>query len=382
MTNGGYPLVMSPTPDEFDEGLRTLNLGSRYRVAASAPFRSLYATVEPLARAMRDQLVNEIGASKRVPEILSGVNDDSSFNAIAAPLPGGRYIIAVNYGALILVHDLVHRLFCLPEFFSWVGDPSKEDRARQFHPTSDNAQTYMRMFISDPRSVTPRDPRRKQAAVFLIPFAVMFLVAHEFGHIVGGHLDWLKAQSSQMSISEVLGIQGDPRAGLFLQALEMDADGFAMYYTLIRALAMAESSHENSPTPFQGIITTPLQALEVVLACALVMIGTFFRPPGPPDKWRSYSHPPSGIRHGMNLWGADRALQQLGLEDLRSATTANLGWLSNIGSFTLRHLVRRLGNTDRPDDLRLEFGPPGQQHLLEILNAWGSIQDAVAALAY
>jgi hypothetical protein len=283
---------------------------------------------------------------------------------------------------LILVHDLVHRLFCLPEFFPWVGDPSKEDRTRQFHATSDDAQTYMRTFVSDPRSAVPRDSQRKQAAVFLIPLAVMFLVAHEFRHIIGGHLDWLKARSGQMGISEVLGIQGDPSAGLFLQALEMDADGFAMYYTLMRALEMAERPQENLPTSIQGIITTPLQALEAVLACALVMIGTFFRPPGLPETWRSYSHPPSGIRHGMNIWGADRALRQLGREDLRSATLADREWVSQFGSFTLRHLVQRLGNTDRQDELRLEFGPRGQQHLLEVLNAWGSIQDAIAASAY
>jgi hypothetical protein len=236
--------------------------------------------------------------------------------------------------------------------------------------------------ISDPRSAIPRDPQRKQAAAFLIPLAVIFLVAHEFRHIIGGHLDWLKARSGQMGISEVLGIQRDPSAGLFLQALEMDADGYAMYYTLIRALEMAERRQENLPTCLQGIITTPLQALEAVLACALVMIGTFFRPPGPPEEWRSYSHPPSGIRHGMNIWGADRALRQLGREDLRSATIANREWLSQFGSFTLRHLVQRLGNTDRQDELRLEFGPRGQQHLLEVLNAWGSIQDAIAASAY
>lgn len=303
---------MYPTADRFDEGLRILNLGSRYRAAASDAFKSLFATVEPVAGEMRDQLVNEVGASKCIPEIFSGVNDDSAFNAFAAPLPGGQYIIAVNYGALILVHDLVHRLFCLPEFFPWVGDPSREDRTRRFHPTSDDAQNYMRTFISDPRSAIPKDPLRRQAAVFLIPLAVMFLVAHEFRHIVGGHLGWLKTQCGQTSISEVLGMQRDPSAGLFRQALEMDADGFAIYYTLMRALRMAEGPPEKLSTALQGIIATPLQALHAVLACALVMIGTLFRPPGPPEEWRSYSHPPSGIRHGMNIWGAERALRQLG----------------------------------------------------------------------
>src|SRR5580700_4012158 len=58
-----------------------------------------------------------------------------------------------------------------------------------------------------------RDLRRRQAAVFLIPLAVMFLVAHEFQHIIGGHLDWLEAWSGEMSISEVLGIRRDPKNG-------------------------------------------------------------------------------------------------------------------------------------------------------------------------
>jgi hypothetical protein len=147
---------------------------------------------------------------------------------------------------------------------------------------------------------------------------VMFPVAHEFRHIIGGHLDWLKSWSGHMSISEVLGTRSDPKNGLLLQTLEMDADGFAMYYTLMRALEIAERPQEKCPHYYQGIITTPLQALHAVLACALVMIGTFFRPPGSPEEWRSYSHPPSGIRHGMIMWGADRALRQLGREDLRA----------------------------------------------------------------
>ena len=107
----GTGTATSPTTDEFDEGLRTLGVGSRYREGSPGAFRCLYATVELAARQMRDQLVGEVGASKRVPEILAGVNDSSAFNAFAAQLSGRRYMIAVNYGTLILIHDLVHRLF-------------------------------------------------------------------------------------------------------------------------------------------------------------------------------------------------------------------------------------------------------------------------------
>jgi hypothetical protein len=367
--------------DKFDEGLRALNLGSRYSVSTHNPFGWLFELVEPLAREIRDQVIREVGPSQRVPEILAGVNDDSAFNAIAVPSPRGGYMIAVNYGALILVHDLVHRLFCLPEFFPWVGDPSKEDRNRQFHPTCDDALVYMRTVIADPRGAKPRDRRREQAAVALIPLAVMFLVAHEFRHIIGGHLDWLKTRYGQISISEILGMASDPHDGLALQALEMDADGFAMYYILMRALAIANRPEEDVSPSFRGIITTPLQALQAALACALVMIGTFFRPPGPSEEWRTYSHPPSGVRHGLNILGADRALQSLGQADLRAATTANQEWLALTARFTLRQLAQRLGNTDRQEGLRQELGPRGQQHLMEIFQSWGCIRNEVLACA-
>jgi hypothetical protein len=75
--------------DRFDEGLRTLNLGSRYPGSTSGSIAWVFGLVEPLAREVRDQVVREAGASRRVPEILAGVNNDSAFNAIAVPSPNG-----------------------------------------------------------------------------------------------------------------------------------------------------------------------------------------------------------------------------------------------------------------------------------------------------
>ena len=225
---------MSIPVDTFDEGLRKLKLGRRFYPDAPKAFGGLFSLVEPHADVLRDRLAEELGPSKFIPEILTGVNDDSTFNAVAVRLCATQYIISVNYGTLILIHDLTHRLFCLPEFFPWVGDPSKEDMQRQFHPTSANAQTYMRIFLSDPRPVIPRDPQRQRAAQSLIHFVVMFLVAHEFRHIMGGHLAWLGSRSDRQSIAECP--QADSSEGLTFQALEMDADSFAMYYTLLQAL--------------------------------------------------------------------------------------------------------------------------------------------------
>ena len=48
----------------------------------------------------------------------------------------------------------------------------------------------------------------------------------------------------------------------------------------------------------------------------------------------------------------------------------------------VRHLTQRLGNSDRQSELLMQFGPRGQQHLLEILKVWGEIRPAVASHAY
>src|ERR1019366_3747963 len=121
---------MSVPVDTFDEGLRKLKLGRQFNPDDPKAFGGLFSLVEPHADVLRDRLAEALGPSKFIPEILTGVNDDSTFNAVAVRLCATQYIIAVNYGTLILIHDLTHRLFCLPEFFPWVGDPSKEDLQR------------------------------------------------------------------------------------------------------------------------------------------------------------------------------------------------------------------------------------------------------------
>jgi hypothetical protein len=87
---------MSPTIDKFDEGLRSLNIGSRYPQAESGAFGRLFETVEPVAHEIREQLVTEVETSKGIPEIFSGVNNDSSFNAVAAPCGRIRNVLCAN----------------------------------------------------------------------------------------------------------------------------------------------------------------------------------------------------------------------------------------------------------------------------------------------
>ena len=375
---------MTSKPDPFDEALTASGIGRRHVFDAGSLgwMAKLFAGIEPTVQAQREQLIREGGLLKPPPEILAGVNDDKTFNASAFP-HDSKYVIAVNYGALILIHDLVHRLFCTPEVFPWVGEPSKEDPKRRFHPTSNDAQIYMRKFISEPLLAVPHDPVRRIAADFLTVVAVHYLLWHEFRHIIGGHIDWNTKVSGSRSIAEVtLGGLSSSEYGTARQALEMDADSFAMQMVLQSLLNHAVSSDADKPPIVQGMINEPRHALEIALMCALVMLGTFWQPAGPTNQWPLLNHPPAGVRHVINIWSADIFLQNAGHDSLRTATLGNPDWVARFSNFALVFTGQRCGNPDRRDEMKLTLGPRGRSHFLEIVNAWGRILDEVRKYSF
>ena len=170
--------------DDFDRALQGANIGRRYQSDHSwltDVTLAIPVCVEGILEPLRDERRARGADSKTIPEVLSGVNDSPAFNAFAFEYQG-QYALAINYGALVLVQDLVNRLFSIPELFPWVGNPTMEDPNRSFHPTSGDAMEYMRRFIAEPRQVVPRDPIRRDAA------KMMFVAALEFVYLNGSNV--------------------------------------------------------------------------------------------------------------------------------------------------------------------------------------------------
>ncbi len=157
------------TPEEFDAAMRSAGLGRRYH--GDIAWLNNLAMIVPecvdgILDILRKEARNADTNVRDIPDVLSGVSDGRTFNAMAFE-HRGQYVVSLNYGVLILVQDLAHRLLCLPEVFPWIGNPSLEDARRQFHPTSSDAMEYMRAFIAEPKLVIPYDPVRRDAANIL-----------------------------------------------------------------------------------------------------------------------------------------------------------------------------------------------------------------------
>jgi hypothetical protein len=369
--------------DHFDEALRAQKLGHRYQRKnpwwlVDGLARGLPGIVEGILQPMRDQRAARGNDADTIPQVLSGINDSPEFNAFAFEYDG-KYILAVNYGALVLVEDLVKRLFCLPEVFPWVGNPKAEDPNRLFHPTSDNAMEYMRRFIAEPRRTDPRDPTRRKAAYVFLIMAIEFIVSHELGHILCGHVGWHQERTAGFALSEVR-TPNCLEAGIDYQALEMHADGFAVWVSLLRTLGMA-SSREDPSVPLR-VISNPVQAVEATLICALIMVGTFIGRFSAPSDWPKLTHPPLGIRHVLNVAAVARSLKHFGEPDIRAATTGNKAWNLSFGTFVLHHIWKRIGNPDWDDVLRASLGPQGVEHMEKVRRRLVELQPELDSFAH
>jgi len=367
--------------DRFDEAVHAMGLGRRYRVNASEWPNSLVAQVESLARFIRDELAQEVPAGVAVPDILVGVVDDPSFNAHAF-LHDGHPVVGINYGALILVHALSQRLFSQRDFCRWVGDARKEEAAREFTPLCDDARTYMRAVIKDRTGTRPVDQDRRKAAELLAGLATHFLVAHEMGHILCGHLGWLN-QHGCFEAAEATALLDDSSRALSSQALEWDADAFAMHNVLGLTLALADGAEASDPTlPGPKIVRTPEEALQIAMLCGMVMLGVFLPPAPAVDEWSLLSHPPAGVRVGLHMLAAHQSLLVGGRTTVISTTTDRPGWAVGFSQMIFRNIWRALGQADRDDELRSSFGPSGQDHLKKIMEQWAQIYPEVRRYSY
>jgi hypothetical protein len=144
-----------------------------------------------------------------VPDVYIDFIDNSSFNAYTFK-DNDSYYIGINHGAISNLYIFFNYLLSFPNVLSFVGNNGNE-----IEPIFD---------ISNVNMIKPKDKERKIYAEGLFHFAVLFLIWHEYAHIIDGHLE-LKEEYGMSFISEMVSIKKS--GGLISQTLEYDADCYA-----------------------------------------------------------------------------------------------------------------------------------------------------------
>lgn len=157
------------------------------------------------------------------------VDDTKTINAFARKGDYADYVI-VTVPLVEKIFGTMYGMMCVPTFLPKIGLSVQEEL-----PVEDLSSGFPIMPLAADQSArpltrfySPADHDRRVLAHMLASAALDFLLAHEIGHIVGGHLDMLEQRSLAPAINEFGHVENAERIPK-RYVLECDADTFAAH---------------------------------------------------------------------------------------------------------------------------------------------------------
>lgn len=198
---------------------------------------TLYDSLRPH---MRD--VNE----KRALQIL--VVDDPNLNAEARSTADDDQIFLYR-GTFEYIYGTMLALLCMPTFMPNVGDVGVEHVTPDFGVDGFPPMPFLlrNQQSSEPLALCfPNDDARAQYGYVLAGVALSFLLAHEIGHVVGGHVSLLQTITGTRFITEFQSANLDSDYQQLRRVIECDADAFACHTSAFQYnnIEVAQSLYE------------------------------------------------------------------------------------------------------------------------------------------
>jgi len=170
--------------------------------------------------------------------------------------------MCINTGTISQLYAWFYSVFSDPAMFNEIGNASVEDSSKV-----DGSFDVSKMQIQF--TGEPKDKVRWTVANITAMLAIRFIVAHELGHLMNGHVFLLKSLYGTKSVDMIpkklrsTGFKGSEKDyALDRRALEMDADAYAVtssIYTLDQLL----TSKRDLSEPFLELLVSPLQIFEL-----------------------------------------------------------------------------------------------------------------------
>jgi hypothetical protein len=190
------------------------------------PAKALFNGPRKIFDACADAIAKSNDTAQAVPFTYLS---NSSLNARAFR-SAGHHFIGINWGTVVLLHDIFYRMLAVPMVFPEIGDPDAESR---FDPLPrlpiDARDLPYNEGIPFGLTICPQDPVRALYAHYLAQVALDFIYIHEHQHVVGGHLQYLKGDHRSMAA-----IEAEPSVGDLMTffVLELEADAAAANFSL------------------------------------------------------------------------------------------------------------------------------------------------------
>lgn len=292
------------------------------------------------------------------------------------------YFIGINVGAIAMIYVTFLRMASSPTVLTDFGDISKEREIEKVHNAQfENFGHYASVNGPDVW-VFPNADERYDLAVLLTLHALAFVVSHEFGHIINGHLDYIESVSGSLLINEyqIFSEEDSVIDGLISQSLQADADAFAINRIVRHVWNSYHNANDNNlpKSLYHSFYEDYLNSL--YLNCFAIY--TFFRLFGMRtpelDKLKTYSHPPAPIRQRI-LFATIATIfedeDQNFLDNLRST------FMKVIGDVEVAFTEISEQELDLKQ-LKFADAPEAQAHLLFFVEHWKIVRPLLEPYAY
>jgi len=238
-------------------------------------------------------------ADSRTPNVYINLINNPEINAVVKRYKGKDFI-GIYAGAIFLIEATFLRMMSNPNILPEFGDVSREIAPEKIY----NAQFtsfdhYNNIVEIDRKNIPiPKDINRYRLGMLLSCFVTRFLVAHEYGHILCGHIGYGDSLFESFSMTEYFNSYpaGSRLEPLTSQALELCADLYAFNVginNILLALKERDAGIINGTQPF-------FNGLENSLKLWLFAIYSYMRLFGmcsfKIDSLKEYLHPPQAVR--------------------------------------------------------------------------------------
>lgn len=207
--------------------------------------------------------------------------------------------IVITLGAVQAIFGTMCALMASPSFLPEIGDVSKEEELQGPFPHGFPPMPLLQGNLPpDPSAVYhPRDARMA-FALQLSEDALQFLVLHELGHILGGHLEVREARGLSPKLFEIGQYNSGPIGPELRQVLEYDADMFATHAQSF--LAMQPEVAELLQNTFEWSNVSPEDAGVIMYTVAVSVLFRLLEADGPaPQAEPEIEYPHPAVRSNL-----------------------------------------------------------------------------------
>lgn len=246
----------------------------------------------------------------------------------------GIYIAGINLGFYLAILDTAFTIFSHPDAIPDIGDPAREqvrftETSLGFRPTAFESMNEYGAWLGE---TMPTCPVRRDIAHVLAAMMVAFVLHHEHGHIIAGHIDALREERGLQAFLEfqtAVNQESSLKAGVRNLA-ELDADRYGLIASLtplgIQTMMRNYSTVSLSESQWYGLAWF---AAALVGALLVLLDGNDF---DKPDTWLSHPH---ALLRARQIMSPERIaeLERVGNSGYyEEARKDALSWLESIGN--------------------------------------------------